>query len=119
MTRDYNAERWNTIYRHLEVRGRRQALIRYYASLLPEGRGIAIGKQSAPVKTLQVHFLGQLIEARKHLKLSQAELAKRAGLTRATVARIENGQHSPSLNTVFNLTTALELYVNVRSAHLL
>lgn len=51
-----------------------------------------------------VERLKQLRHARG---LSQAALAKKAGLTREFLARLELGQHDPSLTTVQRLAKAL------------
>ncbi len=45
----------------------------------------------------------------KEIGLSSAELAKRVGLSRAMISRIENAQVSPSLATISRLAEALEV----------
>jgi transcriptional regulator with XRE-family HTH domain len=45
----------------------------------------------------------------KEIGLSSAELAKRVGLSRAMISRIENAQVSPSLATMSRLAEALEV----------
>lgn len=35
--------------------------------------------------------------------MSQSELGKRVGVTRQTIAAIENGKYSPSLETAFRI----------------
>ena len=42
---------------------------------------------------------------------SQEELAKKAGLARAYIARLEIGRHDPSLSTVVKLAKALKVKV--------
>ena len=42
---------------------------------------------------------------------SQEELAKKAGLARAYIARLEIGRHDPSLSTVVKLAKALKVTV--------
>ena len=46
---------------------------------------------------------------RKERGWSQEELAKRAGLERKTVNRIENQHYSPSVDTLVSLSKALSL----------
>ena len=46
---------------------------------------------------------------RKEQRLSQAELAQRAGISRVSLARIETGIHSPRLKTLNALADALHL----------
>jgi len=48
-----------------------------------------------------------LIDLRQDAKLSQLELAWRAGLTPATISRLENGHQLPNLVTVEKLAAAL------------
>jgi transcriptional regulator with XRE-family HTH domain len=47
----------------------------------------------------------------REIGLSSAELAKRVGLSRAMVSKIENAQVSPSLATISRLANALEIPV--------
>lgn len=51
---------------------------------------------------------GRIIEdARKKLKISQAELARRIGSDRSYVCRIENGQIEPKISTFNKILHAL------------
>ncbi len=43
--------------------------------------------------------------------MTQAELAKRAGLTRGYIARLETGRHDPALSTLEKLAKALRVSV--------
>lgn len=51
----------------------------------------------------------RLRELRQENAYSQEELAKRAGIDRKTVNRIENGHFSPSITTLFMLCDALRI----------
>lgn len=42
-------------------------------------------------------------EARKRARLTQAELAQRAGTTQSAIARIETGESTPSFDSVLRL----------------
>ncbi len=53
--------------------------------------------------------LKRLRKARHHM--TQAELAKRAGLTRGYIARLETGRHDPALSTLEKLAKALRVSV--------
>jgi transcriptional regulator with XRE-family HTH domain len=53
----------------------------------------------------------RLRELRHRRGLSQAELAKRTGLRRATIVALERGQSSPRLTTLEKLATALGVSV--------
>jgi DNA-binding XRE family transcriptional regulator len=67
----------------------------------------------AELHALQVKYrmLDQIIQARRALKLTQQELAKRAGLGQAEVSKIERGRKSPTLDTYSRLAAALDLEV--------
>ena len=107
-----NDPRWDRIWRHLEVNGKRAALQRI-AGELPEGKGKVVSQQPVVARTLQVQFIAQLITARKRQHLSQAELATRIGVGRTTISRLETGQTSPSLAVIFRIIAALGLQVSV------
>ena len=52
-----------------------------------------------------------LRRARRQRGLSQQSLAERAGLTREYLARLETGQHNPSVATIQKLARALRVPV--------
>jgi transcriptional regulator with XRE-family HTH domain len=54
--------------------------------------------------------LKRLRKARQHM--SQRELARRAGLSRAYVSRLEIGRHDPRLSTLLKLAKALRVRVS-------
>lgn len=51
---------------------------------------------------------------RRRLKLTQAELAARAGLRQGTVSNVENGLETMKLQTVMDLLRALDLEIAVQ-----
>ncbi len=55
------------------------------------------------------NFGVKLSERRRLLGLSQAELAKEAGIHRTYVSDVENGKRNFSLATLFALSASLEL----------
>ena len=50
----------------------------------------------------------EIIRARRKLGLTQAELARRAGIRAETLNRIEQGKHSPNLRTMQKIDRALK-----------
>src|SRR5437868_2622904 len=58
-------------------------------------------------ETLQVIIARQLIERRRKAGLSQAEVAKRAGIRQETVSRLESGKHAPTVRTVEKIDRVL------------
>jgi transcriptional regulator with XRE-family HTH domain len=61
-----------------------------------------------------------LLEARRRAGLSQAELARRAGIPRSAIGRWERGEVLPSLERLRELIRAcgLELYFGIANADL-
>lgn len=60
---------------------------------------------------------GQIAERRKALKLSQAELSRKAGLSRATLDALENGRAGElGFSKVTRLLTALGLELKLQTA---
>jgi transcriptional regulator with XRE-family HTH domain len=56
--------------------------------------------------------LGDRIRARrKELRLNQSELAQRAGITASFVSQVERGVTSPSIDSLFRISQALEVPV--------
>jgi len=55
--------------------------------------GMLVGSISNRIRTLRFH----------HGEMSQAELGQRIGLTRQTIAAIEAGKYSPSLEAAFRI----------------
>jgi len=49
----------------------------------------------------------RLKELRLEAGLTQAELARRTGIHRPNIARVEAGRHTPSLETLSRLTVAI------------
>jgi transcriptional regulator with XRE-family HTH domain len=54
-----------------------------------------------------------IIDRRKSLGLSQEDLAKRAGLNRAYVGKIENARFSVTIDTIEKIAHALEVDADV------
>lgn len=59
-------------------------------------------------------FAMQLAELRRQRGLSQAALARKAGMTQSEVARIESAETSPTLNTMARLLAAAEADLDIR-----
>lgn len=54
-----------------------------------------------------------LLQARKEAKVTQAELARRAGTTKSYISKIENGVIEPGVGLFFRLITALGLRIDI------
>ena len=57
----------------------------------------------------------KIVQARrKELGLTQAELARRAHLSREMIVRFENGEHDIGLRKLLRILSALDLDISVR-----
>lgn len=59
-----------------------------------------------------------LVEARKAARMTQAELAAKAGVDRTTYVHIEHGARVPSLNNALRIASALGRSVEDLFGHL-
>lgn len=57
----------------------------------------------------------QIINRRKSLGLTQTQVAQRAGITQAQVARLETASSVPSIETVMKVAVALDMTVILSS----
>lgn len=85
-------------------------------TILDDGRGVEIGTTGgarftftmAKSEPLDGRSLGARIrELRHYAGITQAELARRTGIHRPNIARVEAGRHTPSLETISRLAEAL------------
>ena len=56
----------------------------------------------------------QIIKRRLENKMSQSELAKKAGTTQAIISRLENSTFNPSLNLLERISLGLGSKLNIR-----
>jgi DNA-binding XRE family transcriptional regulator len=68
----------------------------------PDERGLY------PLSVLAIIQARDILRARRKLGLSQAELARRAGIRPETLNRIEHGKNKPSVPTIAKIDRALK-----------
>lgn len=89
--------------------------IRDYSAILE----IKYGKKGTPERAefdekAYVFYTGQVIlDARKSEKVTQAELAKRLGVDKSYISKIENGNINPSVGFFYRIMNALNLRVEI------
>ena len=54
-----------------------------------------------------------LLQARKEVKMTQSELAQRAGTTKSYISKIENGMIEPGVGLFFRLINAMGLRIDI------
>lgn len=54
-----------------------------------------------------------LLQARKEAKMTQTELAKKAGTTKSYISKIENGLIEPGVGLFFRLVNSLGLRIDI------
>ena len=57
---------------------------------------------------IESEIIQATVEARKNKKITQQELSKKSGLTQSAIARVENGTHSPTLQTMIKYLNAMD-----------
>lgn len=61
-------------------------------------------------------LVSQIIEARKSMKMTQEELAKRAGTRKSNISRLESGSYNPSLDFLIKIAKSLgkDVHIEIR-----
>jgi transcriptional regulator with XRE-family HTH domain len=59
-------------------------------------------------------FVFEILRARKKIPMTQEELASRAGVSKATISRLETFEAIPDLKTMFQLAEALNLKLIIK-----
>lgn len=74
----------------------------------------AIEQRLIPNEVVRMNIMDEMPMAkawRKHLGLTQAEVAERAGISQAALTQMESGQHHPRKATLVKLAAALGIAV--------
>lgn len=81
------------------------------ASVLPVGRFVI--RLSEDRSRTRARSIGGLVFAHRSRRgWSQAELARRCGMARANLTRLENGRHEPLLSSIKRVASALEVQLS-------
>ncbi|NBG89358.1 helix-turn-helix transcriptional regulator [Isachenkonia alkalipeptolytica] len=61
-------------------------------------------------------IISQIIEVRKSMKMTQEELAKRAGTRKSNISRLESGDYNPSLDFLIKIANSLgkDVHIDIR-----
>ena len=65
-------------------------------------------------KSIRQSVIEQYIRCRKIQGMTQAELAKRAGIPRTNITRFESGNYNPSLEMLVRIAAALGMTLQVQ-----
>lgn len=56
---------------------------------------------------IESEIIQATVEARKSKQITQAEISKKSGLTQSVISRVENGTHSPTMQTMIKYLHAI------------
>lgn len=61
-------------------------------------------------------LISQIIETRKSLKMTQEDLARRAGTRKSNISRLESGTYNPSLDFLIRIARSLgkDVHIEIR-----
>ena len=65
-------------------------------------------------KSVRQSVIEQYVRSRKMQEITQAELAKRAGVPRSNITRFESGNYDPSLEMMVRIAEALGMTLQVQ-----
>lgn len=65
-------------------------------------------------KSTRQSIVEQYVQCRKMQGLTQAELAKKAGVPRSNITRFESGSYNPSLELLVRIAAALGMTLQMR-----
>jgi DNA-binding XRE family transcriptional regulator len=74
------------------------------AEMLEKG---LVSEEELAASKARVAIMGELIKARNDQKISQRRLEELTGIRKSTITRMENGQSSPTLDTVLRALAPL------------
>ena len=66
-------------------------------------KNLNISEEQEEEIKLEMELIRTTIEIREKSQISQSELSKKTGIKQPSIARFENGKHSPSLNTLLRM----------------
>jgi predicted transcriptional regulator len=74
-----------------------------------------IGEDTIESETIRqiAHMVSDIVRRRKMLGLTQDEVAKKASLTQAQIARLENSSQIPRVDTLIKVAIALGLSIKL------
>ncbi|MBQ0027692.1 MAG: helix-turn-helix transcriptional regulator [Lachnospiraceae bacterium] len=63
---------------------------------------------------LKYVIMQEFVKLRKEKKVTQAELAKRTGIARPNIARMENGSYNPTIDMMARLAAGLDMHLDIK-----
>lgn len=79
-------------------------------------KSIGVGDADLKANSMMAQMISDIIKRRRVLGLTQGEVASRAGLTQAQVARLENSSQVPRLDTLLKVVYVLGLHARIDEA---
>lgn len=78
-----------------------------------DGNGNVISVESIQA-SVKKNIVRQYIYIRKLKKMTQADVAKEAGISRTNITRFESGEYNPSLEMMVKIAAALDVNLELR-----
>lgn len=76
------------------------------------------GQQEILIESLQKNtrsdVIAQYVQCRKENNMTQADLAKRSGISRTNITRFESGDYNPSLEMMVKIAAALGTELDIK-----
>jgi transcriptional regulator with XRE-family HTH domain len=78
-----------------------------------------IGENTIETETIRqiARMVSDIVRRRKMLGLTQVEVAQKAGLSQAQVARLENSSQIPRVDTLIKVAIALGMNINLNESN--
>ena len=77
------------------------------------GNGNVISVESIQA-SVKKYIVRQYIYIRKLKKMTQADVAKKAGVSRTNITRFESGEYNPTLEMMVKIAAALDVNLELR-----
>ena len=105
--------KYRKVRKHLNMRRKRTQIMRNSMDYI-----YTSGEQKIVIeveqKSVRQSVAEQYVRSRKMQGLTQAELAKRAGVPRSNITRFESGNYNPSLEMMVRIAEALGMTLQVQ-----
>lgn len=79
-------------------------------------KSVGLSDVELNTNVMMASMISDIIKRRRVLGLTQGDVAERAGITQAQVARLENSSHVPRLDTLLKVVYILGMNISINEA---